>query len=112
MLQRLASFRDVIAFVSVLVHKNRHLSFVASKTLSISVTEPRAVNLLFLLQILNKFSLIKFVVCTNTMGNALIIDPNKEEPIIAPKGGFGGLAGGYVKQVQNINYDKCNLTAF
>ena len=30
------------------------------------------------------------------MGNGLIVDIKKERPVIAPKGGFGGIAGGYI----------------
>lgn len=55
--------------------------------------------------ILNKYP-IKFVVCTNTMGNALLVDPYKEETMIAPKGGFGGLGGGWVKQTALANVRK------
>jgi dihydroorotate dehydrogenase (fumarate) len=43
--------------------------------------------------IINSFP-VRFVVCTNTIGNALIIDAEKEEAVIAPKEGFGGLGGG------------------
>lgn len=55
--------------------------------------------------ILNKYP-IKFVVCTNTIGNGLIVDPVKEEALIAPKGGFGGLAGIFVKQTALANVRK------
>ena len=41
-------------------------------------------------EILNRYP-ISFVVCTNTIGNALIVDVDTEMPLIAPKGGFGGL---------------------
>jgi len=47
-------------------------------------------------EIINKFP-IQFVTCINTLGNALIVDAENEMSVIAPKGGFGGLAGGYVK---------------
>lgn len=47
-------------------------------------------------EILNKFP-IAWVTCINTVGNALIVDATNEMAVIAPKGGFGGLAGGYIK---------------
>lgn len=46
---------------------------------------------------------IKYVVCTNTIGNALIVDADAEHAIITPKGGFGGLGGGYIKPVALAN---------
>jgi dihydroorotate dehydrogenase (fumarate) len=52
--------------------------------------------------IINQFS-IDYVVCINTIGNALIVDTEAEQPLIAPKGGFGGLGGGYVKQTALAN---------
>jgi len=52
--------------------------------------------------ILNKYP-IKYVVSTNTMGNALIVDPETESAVIAPKGGFGGLAGGFIKHTALAN---------
>lgn len=42
---------------------------------------------------------VDFVSCINSVGNTLIIDPDKETPIIRPKGGFGGLSGQYIKPV-------------
>ena len=52
--------------------------------------------------ILNKFP-IKYVVCTNTIGNALVVDAENEQAVIKPKGGFGGLGGAYVKPVALAN---------
>jgi dihydroorotate dehydrogenase (fumarate) len=52
--------------------------------------------------ILNKHP-IKYVVCTNTIGNALVVDGENEQAMIKPKGGFGGLGGGYVKPVALAN---------
>jgi dihydroorotate dehydrogenase (fumarate) len=52
--------------------------------------------------ILNKYP-IKFVVCTNTMGNGLVVDPETETSVIAPKGGFGGIAGGFIKYTALAN---------
>lgn len=40
---------------------------------------------------------VRFITCINSIGNALIIDPDTETAIIKPKGGFGGLGGAYVK---------------
>ncbi len=53
-------------------------------------------------EILNKFP-IHYVVCTNTMGNALVVDAESETAVIAPKGGFGGLAGGFIKHAALAN---------
>jgi dihydroorotate dehydrogenase (fumarate) len=53
-------------------------------------------------EIINKYP-IKFVTCVNTMGNALMVDAESEEAIIAPKGGFGGLAGGFIKHIALAN---------
>ncbi len=46
---------------------------------------------------------ISFLVCINSVGNTLIIDPETEQPLIKPKGGFGGLGGDYVKPVALAN---------
>ena len=46
---------------------------------------------------------IKFVTCINSIGNALIIDPIRESPVIKPKQGFGGLCGDYVKPLGLAN---------
>lgn len=59
-------------------------------------------------EILNKYA-IKFVVCTNTIGNALIVDADAEHAVISPKGGFGGLGGGYVKQIALANVRQMSL---
>lgn len=39
----------------------------------------------------------------NTIGNALLVDGESEMAQIAPKGGFGGLGGGFAKQVALAN---------
>ena len=44
--------------------------------------------------IINSAKGIRFVVSTNTVGNALVVDTHAEQPLIRPKGGFGGVAGG------------------
>lgn len=46
---------------------------------------------------------ICFVTCINSIGNALLIDVEKEEVLIKPKGGFGGLGGQYVKPTALAN---------
>lgn len=46
---------------------------------------------------------VKFVVCINSVGNTLVIDPETEAPVIKPKGGFGGLGGEYIKPVALAN---------
>jgi len=53
-------------------------------------------------KILNKHK-VKFVSCINSVGNTLFIDPDKEQPVIKPKGGFGGLGGTYVKPIALAN---------
>ncbi len=55
--------------------------------------------------ILNKHN-IKFVVCINSVGNALFIDPETETVVIKPKGGFGGLGGQYIKPIALANVKK------
>lgn len=40
---------------------------------------------------------IDFITCINSIGNGLVIDPEKEQPVIKPKGGFGGIGGRYIK---------------
>jgi dihydroorotate dehydrogenase (fumarate) len=52
--------------------------------------------------ILNKHK-VRFVSCINSVGNTLVIDPEKEQAVIKPKGGFGGLGGQYIKPVALAN---------
>ncbi len=52
--------------------------------------------------ILNRFPLA-FVTCINSVGNALFIDADKEEVVIKPKDGFGGLGGDYIKPTALAN---------
>lgn len=40
---------------------------------------------------------VKFVTCTNTLGNGLAIDAKRETALIRPKGGLGGIGGKYLK---------------
>ncbi|PIN73417.1 dihydroorotate oxidase [Candidatus Woesearchaeota archaeon CG10_big_fil_rev_8_21_14_0_10_45_16] len=46
--------------------------------------------------ILNQSS-VSFVTCVNSLGNGLVIDPETEEAVIKPKGGFGGVGGTSIK---------------
>ena len=46
---------------------------------------------------------IRFIVCTNTIGNALIINVEDESAAIVPKEGLGGLGGGFVKHTALAN---------
>lgn len=46
---------------------------------------------------------LAFVTCINSIGNALVIDPETERPVIRPKDGFGGLGGRYVKPTALAN---------
>ncbi|GMA09459.1 dihydroorotate dehydrogenase A (fumarate) [Tetragenococcus halophilus subsp. flandriensis] len=52
--------------------------------------------------ILNKFPLA-FVNSINSIGNGLIIDPDKEQVVIKPKEGFGGIGGEYIKPTALAN---------
>lgn len=52
--------------------------------------------------ILKKYP-VDFITCINSVGNTLIIDPETEQPLIAPKGWLGGLWGDYVKPVALAN---------
>lgn len=46
---------------------------------------------------------VRFIVSINTIGNALFVDAESECASISPKGGFGGLGGGYVKNTALAN---------
>lgn len=52
--------------------------------------------------ILKKYP-VNFITCINSVGNTLIIDPETEQPLIAPKGWLGWLWGDYVKPVALAN---------
>jgi len=55
-------------------------------------------------KILNAYkSVVKYVCCINTIGNALAIDPVSEAPVIASKGGLAGLSGRAVKYTALAN---------
>ena len=52
--------------------------------------------------IINKYN-VSFITCINSLGNGLIIDPNKEVTAIYPKGGLGGIGGDYCKPIALAN---------
>ena len=56
--------------------------------------------------ILNACPFVNYVVSINTIGNALVVDGEAEQPLICPKGGFGGLAGPLVKYTALANVRK------
>lgn len=56
-------------------------------------------------EVISKYP-VKFVTCINSIGNGLAIDPNKEKPLIKPKGGLGGIGGGYIKFTALANVRK------
>jgi len=49
---------------------------------------------------------ISFISSINSLGNTLIIDPEKEKPIIKPNKGFGALCGDYIKPIALANVRK------
>lgn len=49
---------------------------------------------------------VAFITCVNSIGNALVIDPETQAPVIKPKGGFGGLGGKYLKPTALANVRK------
>lgn len=53
-------------------------------------------------EILNQFPLV-YINTINSVGNGLYIDPDREEVVIKPKDGFGGLGGAYVKPTALAN---------
>src|SRR5207245_9832482 len=46
---------------------------------------------------------VDFLSLINSVGNALVIDPEQESVVIKPKGGFGGLGGAMIKPVALAN---------
>lgn len=46
---------------------------------------------------------VDFLSLINSVGNALVIDPDRESVVIKPKGGFGGLGGAVIKPVALAN---------
>lgn len=49
---------------------------------------------------------ISFITCINSVGNTLVIDAEKETPIIKPNKGFGGLGGSCIKPIALSNVRK------
>jgi dihydroorotate dehydrogenase (fumarate) len=46
---------------------------------------------------------IDFLTLINSVGNGLVVDPEREAVVIKPKGGFGGLGGSIIKPVALAN---------
>lgn len=46
---------------------------------------------------------VEFVTVINSIGNGLVINPVTERPLIKPKGGLGGIGGGYIKYTTLAN---------
>ncbi len=46
---------------------------------------------------------VDFLSLINSVGNALVVDPDREAVVIKPKGGFGGLGGAIIKPVALAN---------
>ena len=56
-------------------------------------------------KVLRKYP-ISFITCVNSIGNGLVIDPEKEQAVIKPKGGFGGIGGKVIKYTTLANVRK------
>ncbi len=56
-------------------------------------------------EVLNDYP-ISFATCINSIGNGLVIDPDKECVVIKPKQGFGGIGGDFVKPTALANIHK------
>lgn len=56
-------------------------------------------------EVLNRYPLVAFVTCINSIGNALVIDTESETVLIKPKDGYGGIGGDYVlpTALANVN---------
>lgn len=54
-------------------------------------------------EVIKKHPKVKFITCINSVGNTLIIDPEKEEVLIKPKWWFWWLGGEYVKPIALAN---------
>jgi dihydroorotate dehydrogenase (fumarate) len=46
---------------------------------------------------------VDFLTLINSVGNGLVVDPDRESVVIKPKGGFGGLGGPIIKPVALAN---------
>jgi dihydroorotate dehydrogenase (fumarate) len=51
-------------------------------------------------------SAVRFVTCINSPGNGLVIDLDREQTLIRPKGGFGGIGGRVIKPFGLSNVHK------
>ena len=49
--------------------------------------------------ILSKYPRLDFITCINGIGHGLVIDPLREQSVIQPNGGCGGLGGSIVKPI-------------
>lgn len=49
---------------------------------------------------------ISFISCTNTLGNCLVVDPEKETPVIKATNGYGAISGKYLKPIALGNVKK------
>jgi dihydroorotate dehydrogenase (fumarate) len=46
---------------------------------------------------------VDFLTLINSVGNGLVVDPDRESVVIKPKGGFGGIGGAIIKPVALAN---------
>ncbi len=46
---------------------------------------------------------VDFLSLINSVGNGLVVDPERETPVIKPKGGFGGVGGPVIKPIALAN---------
>ena len=53
-------------------------------------------------EVINQFK-IDFITCINSIGNGLIVDPIKEQVVIKPKNGYGGIGGSVIKATSLAN---------
>ncbi|KRM86420.1 dihydroorotate oxidase [Lacticaseibacillus thailandensis] len=53
-------------------------------------------------RILNQYP-VKYTNSINSLGNGFFVDPQTDAPAIEPKGGFGGIGGGYAKPTALAN---------
>jgi dihydroorotate dehydrogenase (fumarate) len=49
---------------------------------------------------------IDFITCTNSVGNALMLDSETHRPVVKPNNGFAGLAGAAIKPIALANVRK------
>lgn len=93
------NFIDMYAFLSNIFKTINKFRFVDIKIPLIGVKLPPYFELNHfdeVSDILKQFP-IDFITCINSIGNGLIVDPAKEQIVIKPKDGIGGIGGLYVK---------------